>query len=109
MIHQALPAVRVSGHPAARELCLRTDTPLIATSANLSGEQPVAHAKELNVDLLKKAAGVLDSGPQPAGGVPSTLVRLHDDALVILREGAVSRDALQARGFSVLSSLDKNF
>ena len=37
-------AVRVSAHPVVQQLCLRTDSPLVSTSANYSGRRPARTA-----------------------------------------------------------------
>ncbi len=40
-------AVRVTAHPAARDVCRRYGCALVSTSANRSGEQPVRTTREL--------------------------------------------------------------
>jgi L-threonylcarbamoyladenylate synthase len=67
---------------------------LRVTSANLSGEQPALTATEAAVALAGRIAMVLDGGPSP-GGTPSSVVRVVDGALVVIRAGAISREALE--------------
>lgn len=94
-------ALRLTPHPAARELCRKAHSPLVASSANLRGQSPVCQAKNLNPQLLQLAQALLNAPPAPAGGLPSTLAApvLSPDgqpALQILREGAVPRQMLEA-------------
>ncbi len=95
-------AVRVSSHPAVRDLCLACG-PLCASSANISGREPVTRVGELDPDLLRRVDGVYDALPEPAGGLPSTIVELRDEkSLMILREGAIDADSLREHGWNVL-------
>lgn len=94
---QGLTSLRLSPHPVARELCRLTGGALVATSANFSGAPPTADPRQLDPALLAGAAGALLAPPFPAGGAPSTLVRLLGGGrLTVLRAGAVSRAALAA-------------
>ncbi len=102
-------AVRLTAHPAARALCLESGKPLIATSANLSGQAPVILAKDLAKELLPFVAGCFDpplgAAQQPKGGKPSTIVEILDgnnQILRILREGAISAAMLAEAGFKAI-------
>lgn len=95
-------SVRLTAHPLARDLCLRAGTPLIATSANLTGQPAVGRPDEIDPGLAGAVACVLRDKPWPGGGMPSTVVRcLGTLDLDVLREGAVSRAALEAAGFTL--------
>ncbi|CAM2057358.1 L-threonylcarbamoyladenylate synthase [Desulfovibrionales bacterium] len=99
-----LVAVRVSGHPLARRLCLASGTVLMASSANRSGQPPAVRPADLDPVLLVTTAGLLDGLPLPHGGLPSTIVVPDGEAVLrLLREGAVSRQALLDMGFKVLA------
>lgn len=90
-------AVRVSSHPVAGMLARACGGCIVATSANLSGQWPVSDPAALPPALLHAADGLVDGGPL-VPTPPSTLVavRFHHGRLswVVLREGAVSREAL---------------
>ena len=105
-------AVRFSPHPAALQLCQATGKVLVASSANLSGEPSVVRPEDIDPDLLRNSAGVYAIGPEPAGGLPSTVVDVlegRDKSYVrILRQGAVSFQALEAAGFSVSDESGKS-
>ena len=95
-------AVRIPSHSGARELALAVGEALVASSANISGAPPAKDAKSVDPVLRARVPLVWDAPPRPGGRLPSTLVRLLDGETVqILRQGAVSRDALQHAGFVV--------
>ncbi len=100
---QGMVSIRVTPHPVAARLCLAADTPLIATSANLSGERSCALFEELDSEMLKKVDMTLEHGDAPAGGLPSTLVRLSASGKIeILREGRISRQDIKSRGWETV-------
>ena len=86
--------VRVPDHAVARSLCRAAGGLLRCTSANRSGEPPALEAAAA-ADAIPEADALVDAGPAP-GGVASTVVRFAaDGSLVILREGAIPRSALE--------------
>ncbi|MDP9471280.1 MAG: L-threonylcarbamoyladenylate synthase [Chloroflexota bacterium] len=86
---------RVPNHPLAIRLLEQVGGALAVTSANRSGAAPACTAPEV-ADALGDALDLLvDGGPTP-GGVPSTVVALAGDDLIILREGAILGDDLTA-------------
>lgn len=89
-------AVRIPGHDGLRALLAGLGRPLTATSANRSGEPPVLDPARAASLLAGHDAVVIDGG-RLAGGPPSTLVRLRDGRLDVLREGAVSADEVARR------------
>lgn len=82
-------AVRVSSHPPAMRLSLVFGGPIVSTSANLSGEPPVANPELLHASLREKVDVLIDGGVC-RGGLPSTIVSLLARPASILREGAVA-------------------
>jgi L-threonylcarbamoyladenylate synthase len=86
-------AFRVPDHPVARQLLAASGGGLPVTSANRSGGPECRNAQEVVQQLDGRIDIVLDGGPTP-GGVASTVVDCSGDGLVILREGAISRDSL---------------
>lgn len=97
-------AVRVCAHPETNALCAAAGFPLIATSFNKTGSPATADPDALDPAVLAGTDGVFFGAIRPAGGAPSTLVQLDPvrGGLVLLREGAVSRDELTGAGFLVL-------
>lgn len=95
-------SVRWTSHPIAERLCLATHSPLIATSANKSGEMAAAVPDDISPDLEALVDGVIKEEPFPGGGDPSTVVRaLPGGRVFILRYGAISRADLVEAGFTV--------
>lgn len=95
-----LTSVRVTSHHLAARLCREAGRPLIATSANLSGHLATARLADLDPELLGRVDCVVEAGPRPAGGPPSTVVGLlGGGVLAVHRQGAVSLDALRHAGF----------
>lgn len=88
-------AFRVPDHPVARQLLAAAGGGLPVTSANRSGAQDCLAADEVLEQLGGRIALVLDGGRVP-GGVPSTVVDCTGDEPVVLREGAIPREALEA-------------
>ena len=85
--------IRVTSHPMARSLALSCGQPLVATSANISGIPAVSEIKDLDPDLVQKVDYVLDGGSLP-GGLPSTLIQVCGETLRVIREGAITREAI---------------
>lgn len=77
--------VRVPDCEIALELCERSETPITATSANLSGSGSVRRVEELDESVLE-AATVLDTGETP--GTESTVVDVS--SRTIHRRGALA-------------------
>ncbi|MGE4469203.1 MAG: L-threonylcarbamoyladenylate synthase [Desulfovibrio sp.] len=99
---QGLVSVRSTPHPLAAQICRELDAPLVATSANFSGNPPAGSPRDLDPDLLAKTDAALLEEPFPPGGAPSTLIRpLAGGRVEILRAGAVARQSLEEKGFAV--------
>ena len=62
--------------------------PLLTSSANLPGEPTAANIQEARDYFSDKVDCYLDGG-RLEGSKPSTLIRIVDDAVEVLREGAV--------------------
>ncbi len=109
---EGLVAIRVSSHPLVNRLCATAHFPLTASSANISGSPPARYEEQLSSELLRRldeyapCSGILVPETDrdiPAGGLPSTIVRPLDDGhLLVLRQGAIAPQALQAAGFTCI-------
>ena len=86
--------VRVPDHPVARAL-LRKTGPLAVTSANLSGRETASTAREALAQLGGRIHLILDGGTTP-GGVASTVVDCTTQELMIVRQGPISIEQMQA-------------
>lgn len=97
---------RVPNHPIAIRLLEQAGGALAVTSANRSGAAPACSAPEAAEALGDALDLLVDGGPTP-GGVPSTVVAIEGDDLVVLREGAISGDELIATWSSLASDGDR--
>jgi len=86
--------VRVPPPCAGRTLAELSGGWITATSANLSGDPDPDEVGRIAAEVREAVDMVLDMGPSP-GGRPSTLVGPAESGIVIIREGAVPRAALQ--------------
>lgn len=85
---------RIPGDEPARQLSLKADTPIIATSANLSGQPARYRVDAIDEAVLHEVDMVLDAGTLEEEP-PSTIVEVTHHALRVHREGPVDRDALE--------------
>ncbi|NLG46772.1 L-threonylcarbamoyladenylate synthase [Gordonia sp. (in: high G+C Gram-positive bacteria)] len=84
--------LRMPLHPVAIEV-LREVGPMAVSSANVSGGQPSSTVAQAREQLGDSVAVYLDGGPADHA-VASTIVDLTGESPVVLREGAVSIDAI---------------
>jgi tRNA threonylcarbamoyl adenosine modification protein (Sua5/YciO/YrdC/YwlC family) len=87
-------AVRMPDHPVALEILERTG-PLAVSSANLTGRPAATEASQAEEMLGTEVEVVVDAGTSP-GGEASTIVDATCTPGRLLREGAISRDRLDA-------------
>jgi L-threonylcarbamoyladenylate synthase len=85
---------RVPDYAVTRRVLKACGGLLRVTSANLSGEEPARTAAEAAEVLAGRIAMVLDDGPSP-GGTPSSVARVTNGVLAVIRAGAISREALE--------------
>jgi L-threonylcarbamoyladenylate synthase len=83
---------RISSSPIARELA--EETPVVATSANISGEKTSYSVDNISDDLLEKVDYVLDRGKLPRGPT-SSIVEIRDGEVFIHREGPISQEEIE--------------
>jgi len=82
--------IRVPAAELAREMARRLGRPVTATSANLSGRAAWTRVDNADPELIERCDLVLDAGELP-GPPPSTVARVTESGVEILREGAISR------------------
>lgn len=78
--------IRIPDHPVPQSLVKEMGNPILSTSANRSNEEVITDPDELRVSLGKEVDIIMDSGILPV--LPSSVISLVDDEVVILREGA---------------------
>jgi L-threonylcarbamoyladenylate synthase len=87
-------AVRIPAHPVSVALAKGLGTPIVGTSANLSGKPSALTADEVYAQFDDKIGLVIDGGRCP-GGIESTVVDVTGETPAVLREGAISREELE--------------
>ena len=87
--------IRLSSHPVATALAQAVGSPITATSANISGQPACSSAKEVSKQLGKRVDLILDGG-ETAGGKGSTVLDVTMDPPVVVREGMVSWEKIEA-------------
>jgi len=88
-------AVRTPSHAVAARLIAEAGVPIAAPSANASGKVSATTANHVAAELGSKVDLILDGGPTPLG-IESTVIGFENDRPVLLRPGAVARDAIEA-------------
>ncbi|MBW3568537.1 L-threonylcarbamoyladenylate synthase [Candidatus Parcubacteria bacterium] len=83
-------AFRVVSDPTLLKL-LQGTGPLLTTSCNLPGQPPANNINEAMIYFGDKVAAYVDGGDL-SGREPSTLIRIVDDVVEVIREGAVKID-----------------
>ena len=83
--------LRIPNHEATRRLILESGGAIVGTSANISGQRSLSTAQEVLEELGGRIDLVLDGGPTLLGR-ESTVVRILEYDITVLREGAISRD-----------------
>jgi len=86
--------IRVSSHPIADSLADSLNSPITATSANLSGAPECRSAEEVLKNLSDQVDLIIDGGPSP-GGKGSTYIDITTDLPACLREGAIPLRIIQ--------------
>ncbi len=87
-------ALRVPAHAAARALIAAAGRPVAAPSANRSGQVSATTAAHVAGDFGPVRGHDPRRGPAPPGSSPPSSA-LQDGAPVLLRPGAVSREAIE--------------
>jgi L-threonylcarbamoyladenylate synthase len=87
-------AVRAPNHKIAQALINAVGGPLAAPSANPSGAISPTCAQHVRDGLGDKVDMVLDGGPCVVG-IESTIVKVEEDAVFLLRPGGVVREAIE--------------
>ncbi len=88
-------ALRVPSAPLARALLKEAACPIAAPSANRSGSISPTTAAHVAESLGEAVDVILDGGPTPLG-LESTVIGFEGNAAVLLRPGAIAREAIEA-------------
>jgi len=87
-------AVRIPAHPVPVALAEGIGSPIVGTSANLSGSPSAITAADVRDQFGDRIDLIIDGGRCP-GGIESTVVDVTGETPLVLREGAVSQRELE--------------
>lgn len=85
--------VRMPANDIARDLIELSNTPIAAPSANISGRPSGTNVEDIFNELNERVDYILDGGNTKIG-LESTVVRVIDDKIHILRPGKITYDDL---------------
>ncbi len=86
--------VRISDHPVMKKILSDTDLVLAGPSANRSGKPSPTTAQMVSNDMQGRIDLIIDGGICDIG-IESTVVRVIDNIVRILRPGLISREDIQ--------------
>ena len=87
-------AVRCPENRIARDLIKASGVPIAAPSANLSGTPSPTTAKHVIDDMMGRVNMIIDGGSSEFG-LESTIVKLDDGAVTLLRPGKITVEQLE--------------
>jgi L-threonylcarbamoyladenylate synthase len=90
-------AIRVSAHPVFADVIREFGKPLAAPSANRFGRISPTTAQHVMAELSGRIPLIVDAGPT-THGIESTVVRVSDGNIEILRRGPITSEQLSEFG-----------
>jgi L-threonylcarbamoyladenylate synthase len=78
-----------------RDILAAADVPVSAPGAGVNGAPPACSAEEVMAAFKGRIAAIVDGGPTRIG-TASTVIRVDEDGLEVLRPGPIDADTLQA-------------
>jgi L-threonylcarbamoyladenylate synthase len=94
---QTTVALRMSAHPVFAEISRIYGQPIAAPSANRFGRISPTSASHVLAELGGRIPLIIDGGPC-LHGIESTIVRVHEHGVEILRHGPVTKEQLSELG-----------
>jgi L-threonylcarbamoyladenylate synthase len=92
--HSGKIGIRISSYPFCLKLLEVCQTPILSTSANISGQKSISEIKSLKQLFVSQVEAIItahDLSPSP----PSTVVDISDGKLKLIREGTISKRQLE--------------
>ncbi|MFH1715604.1 MAG: L-threonylcarbamoyladenylate synthase [Elusimicrobiota bacterium] len=86
-------ALRVPDHPIMRAILKKIKTPLLVTSANISGKEVLTDIEKLK-ELFNGLVDFVIDDQKKYSSVPSTIVDAAGDGIKIIREGVISKEEI---------------
>jgi len=92
--------IRMPSNKIAHDLIELSNTPIAAPSANISGRPSGTNIKDIFEEFKDKVSCMIDAGDTNIG-LESTVVRVIDGVVNILRPGKITKEDLELAGFKV--------
>ena len=89
--------IRMPNNNLCLDIIEQFNSPLAMSSANISENPPATMVNTILNDFNSKVDFIIDNG-EIKDGVPSTIVKVEDNKIKILREGSISIDSLRKIG-----------
>lgn len=86
--------IRIPNNKEMLDIISSVGVPLLSTSVNLSGEKSATCVSNINKTMLDNVDFVYDNGE--CNDVPSTIIRVVNDEVKILREGIISKKKIES-------------
>ena len=94
-------AIRMPENKVARDFINACNCPIVAPSANTSKRPSPTLAQHVYDDLNGKIPLIIDGG-ETTVGIESTVVKVEDDSVIILRPGKINKNMIESlTGFKV--------
>ena len=97
-------AIRVPNNIYAHNIIKQANRPIAAPSANISGKPSGTTVEDIRLELESKVDHIIDGG-HTINGLESTVVKVEEDKIIILRPGSVTKEELEKIGTVIV---DKN-
>ena len=86
--------IRIPDNKEMLDIISCVGVPLLSTSVNLSGEKSATCVSNINDTMLNNVDFVYDNGE--CNDVPSTIIRVLNGEVKILREGIISKEKIES-------------
>lgn len=87
-------AIRMPSNKIAQKLIEKAGVPIAAPSANISGKPSGTNVEDIIAELDGKVSYILDGGFTDIG-LESTVIKVNDDKIDILRPGKITKEQLE--------------
>ena len=88
-----LVAVRMPNNNELIQIIEKVGSPIISTSANISGEKTITNPKEIDKELLKYISYVEGAGT--INNEPSSIIKIENEKIIIIRTESVAKQILK--------------
>jgi sua5/yciO/yrdC/ywlC family protein len=88
--------VRIPNNTIALKILKNISFPLTVPSANISNKPSGTEVKDI-IDDFKNTVDIIIDGGKSVDSIPSTIVRVEDNKINILRQGKISEDEIKER------------